>query len=234
MTFEQHFRNETAAFADLVKDLDPEAWVPTAPEWRLSVLVGHIGQASRWAARITRTRSELPVPDPREADPGPPASWSNWLADGMEELVEAVNDDPDATVWTVVGPQPASFWIHRLTCDLAVHRADAALLAGAPYELDPALAVEVISEVMWLFVTINALPGTGETLLFNPDEDESWLVTRTPDGVVTERGGTTGDVVVSGPARDLVLVLSRRLPVDTVKVTGDQDLLARWLAETAI
>jgi uncharacterized protein (TIGR03083 family) len=234
MTFEQHLRHETAAFADLVKDLDPEAWVPTTPEWRLRVLVGHIGQATRWAAEIVRTRSELPVPDPHDAEPGPPAAWPDWLADGMEALVEAVNDDPDATVWSMVSPHPASFWVRRMTCDLVVHRADAALLAGVPYEVDPALAAEVVSEVFELFTALTLFPGTGETLLLAPDEVESWLVTRTPDGVVVERGGDTGDVVVSGPVRDLMLVLSRRLPADTVKITGDQQLFTRWLADTPI
>jgi predicted lipid carrier protein YhbT len=39
---------------------------------------------------------------------------------------------------------------------------------------------------------------------------------------------------VSGPVRDLMLVLSRRLPADTVKITGDQELFTRWLADTPI
>ncbi|GAB3895778.1 maleylpyruvate isomerase family mycothiol-dependent enzyme [Kibdelosporangium lantanae] len=232
MTLEQHLRRETVTFADLVKDLDPEAWVPTTPDWRLRVLVAHIGQAPRWAAEIVRTRSELPVPDPHDADPGSPDGWPDWLIGGMEELVEAVNDGPSATVWTMVGAQPASFWIRRLTCDLVVHRADAALLAGVPYEVEPALAAEVVSEVLDLFTAFRLLPGAGETMLLAPDEAESWLVTRTPSGVEVERGADAGTVVVSGPVRDLMLVLSRRLPPEIVKVTGDQDVLARWLAET--
>jgi uncharacterized protein (TIGR03083 family) len=232
MNFEQHYRREIAAFADLVKDLDPAASVPTTPDWPVRVLVAHIGQAPRWAAEIVRTRSELPIPDPRDADPGPRKGWADWLAAGLEELVEAVNDDPSATVWTMIGPRPASFWIRRFTADLVVHRADAALAAGAPYEVEPELAAEVLSEVFELFVAFRSLPGAGETLLWRPDDvDEPWLVRRTPGGLSVEPGGDTADVVLSGPARDLMLVLGRRLPPDAVKVTGDQDVLTSWLTD---
>ena len=45
----------TAGFAKAVEGADPEARVPTCPEWPLRVLVGHIGQAHRWSAGNIRT-----------------------------------------------------------------------------------------------------------------------------------------------------------------------------------
>ncbi|WP_399118448.1 maleylpyruvate isomerase N-terminal domain-containing protein [Streptomyces sp. KM273126] len=48
---------------------DWDAFVPTCPEWRLRVLVGHLGQAPRRAAGIVRGGPADGVPDPQEAAP---------------------------------------------------------------------------------------------------------------------------------------------------------------------
>jgi uncharacterized protein (TIGR03083 family) len=232
MNLEQHFLRETGAFAEWVRGLDPAAQVPTCPEWSVRVLVRHIGQAPRWAAGIVRTRKAAGIPDPREADPGSQDSWASWLIAGAVELVDAVNEDPDAVVWTLVGPRPAVFWLRRMVCDLAVHRADAAFTAGVPYDIDPGLAEEVISEGLGLFADVRALPGDGETLLLRPNEMAPWLVTRTPDGVVVGRAGDSADVVIAGSVRDLLLVFTRRVSADRVSVSGDRGLLDHWLTNT--
>ena len=40
------------------------------------------------------------------------------------------------------------------------------------------------------------------------------------------------DVTVRGPARELLLVLNRRLGVEHVEITGDGALFADWLAHS--
>jgi hypothetical protein len=64
-----------------------------------------------------------------------------------------------------------------------------------------------------------------------------WAVRRTPSGVQwEERRHSPGDVVVSGPARDLLLVLGRRAHLDDsgLEVPGDQGLLAHWLEHSRL
>ena len=227
----------TVGFAKAVEGADPEARVPTCPEWPLRVLVGHIGQAHRWSAGNIRTGPSA-VPDPFDAEPG--ADWTTWLLEGASELVDAVRAAGDRPVWTFFGQGPATFWLRRMVHDTAVHHADAALTTGATFDVAPDVAADGISEWLWLVsrpetITLRpelaGLRGTGQTLLLRADEsaDESWLITRTPDGVrVTEEDGPA-DVTVTGTARELLLVLTRRLPLDQVSVTGDRALIDHWL-----
>jgi uncharacterized protein (TIGR03083 family) len=239
-------REETAAFARAVAGLDPDATVPTCPEWRVRDLVGHIGQSHRWSAELVRTRSAAPVPEPRDADPGAPQEWSGWLRDGADALVAAVVDGGPATpVWTFVGERPAAFWLRRMLADTAVHHADAAVTAQVDHAIAPDLAADTISEGLELIAASVAadlkpalaeLRGAGETLQLRPEDlDPGWLITRTPGGVTWERRTSDADAVVSGAARDLLLVFSRRTTPedDRLTITGDRALVHHWWAHTA-
>jgi uncharacterized protein (TIGR03083 family) len=232
MNLEQYFRQQMTAFAQTVKDLDPGLTVPTCPEWQVRDLVGHLGQAPRWASGIVRTRQADGYPDPLAAEPGPPGEWAAWLDEGVQDLVDAIaGTGPDTPVWTLVGERPAAFWLRRMLCDLTVHRADAARTAGTPYEVDPGLAAEVITEGLEFLAGIEACPADGVTLSLMSEAGESWLI---PGGQTFTGAGTDADVVVTGPARDLMLMLTRRIPVDDVKVTGDRGVLEQWLADLPI
>lgn len=231
----------TAGFAKAVAGADPEALVPTCPEWPLRVLVGHIGQAHRWAANIVRS-GPLPVPDPFDADPGSPGEWSGWLREGATDLTDTVLTADVSPVWTFFGPRPATFWLRRMLHDTIVHHADAALATGTAFEVAPDLAADGISE--WLEVlsdpvtptlkpSFSALRGTGETLQLRPDTGVGWLITRTKDGVRWTRATSTADATLAGPSRDLLLVLTRRLRIGQVTITGDHALVDHLLAHTA-
>ncbi|MEV0390333.1 maleylpyruvate isomerase family mycothiol-dependent enzyme [Nonomuraea sp. NPDC050643] len=234
-------REEIEAFARTVAGGDPEAKVPTCPEWRLRDLVGHIGQAERWAAELVRTTAPLPIPDPFEAERVAPESWARWLRDGAEELIAAVVESPrDAQVWSVLGPAPARFWLRRILCDTIVHRYDASATTGVPHELAGDLAADVLREGLELLSApgvetfkpeLAELRGSGQSIGVRPDGMEGWLIVRTPEGVRWELGRADGDVVVSGPVRELMLVFTRRVPPG--RVSGDRALLEHWLANTA-
>ncbi|GAB3500728.1 maleylpyruvate isomerase family mycothiol-dependent enzyme [Amycolatopsis cihanbeyliensis] len=231
----------TAGFATAVARADPDTSVPTCPEWPLRVLVGHIGQAHRWAAGIVRS-GPSPVPDPLDADPGFTEEWSGWLHEGAADLADAVLVADESPVWTFFGPRPATFWLRRMLHDTTVHHADAALATGTEFEVAPDLAADAISE--WLEILSDPvtpsmrpafaeLRGTGQTLQLRPDTGPGWLITRTPDGVRWARATGTADATLAGPLRDLLLVFTRRLPASRVTITGDRDLADHWLAHTA-
>jgi uncharacterized protein (TIGR03083 family) len=231
----------TAAFAATVTGADPDARVPTCPDWPLRVLVGHIGQAHRWSADVVRS-GPSPVPDPVDADPGAPETWADWLRQGADDLAKTVLDAGETPVWTFFGTQPAKFWLRRMLHDTTIHHADAALATGTAFEVAPDLAADAISE--WLDMLANPvtaslrpdfaeLCGTGQTLQLRPDQDPGWLIAREPGGVRWTRETNTADVTLAGPVRDLLLVLTRRLPADRVTITGDRSLAEHWLAHTA-
>jgi uncharacterized protein (TIGR03083 family) len=234
---------QTAAFADAVDGTDWDAPVPTCPQWRLRVLVGHLGQAPRWAAGIVRGDSPDGVPDPHDAVP--PRDWRTWLLAGASELVEAVRAaGPDTPVWTLLGPGPASFWLRQAAHDTSVHAVDAALPAGVPYALEPDLAADAVTQYLELLSSpvaaalkpaVAALRGAGSIGLRPSEESvEGWVITRTPTGVSWRRGPGPADVTVTGPVEDLLLVLMRRLPPRRVTIDGDGQLFDHWLAHSAL
>lgn len=229
----------TDGFAKAVTGADPAAPVPTCPEWPLKVLIGHIGQAHRWAASIIRS-GPSPVPDPFSADPGSPSEWPAWLRAGAADLTDAVHH-ADSPVWTFVGPGPATFWLRRMLHDTTIHHADAALATGASFDVAPDLATDAISE--WLEVLSNpaietlkpglaALRGAGQTLQVCADDGACWLITRSPNGVRWSRATADADAALTGPVADLLLVLTRRRSPDEVTITGDRALVDHWLAHT--
>lgn len=238
-------REQTAGFARAAAGGDPEAVVPTCPEWPLRTLVGHIGQAHRWAAEMLRKGEPLAVPDPGQAAPGAPTEWGRWLRDGAEELIGAIGQvGADTEVWTFLGPRPAAFWLRRMMCDTAVHHYDAAATTGAAFGIAGDLAADVITEGMELLASpgseslkpsLVGLRGRGERLGVRPDTGDGWVVVRSPGGLWWERGPVEGDAVVSGAVADLMLVCSRRLPLGDprVAVSGDRALLEHWLAHLA-
>lgn len=236
-------REQTAGLADDIDGLDPATPVPTCPEWQVRDLVAHVGQAHRWAADIIRTDRRIPLPEPGEANPGPPGNWPEWLRLGATLLIDAVRiTGPRTKVWIVATEGPAIFWLRRLLNDTTIHHADSAFTAGVGYKLEPDHAADVITEGLQLISfpgaeklkpEIDELRGTGQTLLWLPEEPglDGWRITRTPEGVRWESSSAAADVTVSGPVRDLLLMFTGRLPVDGV--TGDRALVDHWVTHTA-
>ncbi|HEX6351629.1 maleylpyruvate isomerase family mycothiol-dependent enzyme [Actinophytocola sp.] len=226
-------RAQTGTFAEVVAGLEPDEKVPTCPEWLLRDLVGHIGQAPRWVAGNLRSGAPAPVPDPRDAEPGPRAGWTDWLLAGADELLDAVAEvGADTTVWTIVGPRPARWWVRRLLADLVVHTADAAFTADVPYPVSAERAADTISEGLELLATpgLASFPGDREgTIALRPSTGDGWLITRTTAGHAWSQGAAAADVTLRGSTQDLLLVLMRRIPLDQVTVTGDRALAAELL-----
>jgi predicted lipid carrier protein YhbT len=88
----------------------------------------------------------------------------------------------------------------------------------------------------------HAIRGTGQTLQWlatdTADGSGAWFVERRPDGATYHHGTGQADVTVTGPARSLLLTLTRRLPLTdrkaaNISVDGDIDLVQHWLDNTA-
>ncbi len=230
-------REQTSALTAHVRDF--AATVPNCPEWTVRDLVAHIGQAHRWATGIVRTGAPVAVPDPRAQDV--PEDWAAWLRDGARRLTEAVGDGV-APVWTYLGDRPALFWLRRMVHDTAVHHAD---LAGREAVIPADLAADAIDGVLELLTAPGApavkpalagLRGDGQTILLRPRDATPRTITRGPGGPTWRRGDGAADVTVTANARDLLLVVTRRLSPDDsdIVVDGDRALLDHWLTRTAL
>jgi uncharacterized protein (TIGR03083 family) len=239
----------------LTSGADLDATVPTCPDWSLEDLVRHVGRALRWTGLLVRTRAEEDVPidrAPGAAGPGArgdAAALDAWLAESGAVAVDALREaGPHAYAWSWAGIHNAGFWARRMTHELVVHGADAALAADRPIG---AVAADVAADAVdeWLEIVRfvqRALPDGPARELRAPgrsihlhatdtaaDLDAEWFIELSEEGVTWRRGHEKADVALRGPLTEVLMAFYRRLPLDTpgLDVLGDRGLLEFWLAK---
>ncbi len=243
----------TAGLAEILAERDQSLPIPTCPEWTLRQLVTHVGRAHRWAAEITRTRSDAFIPFREVPDgklPDDPAEQRAWLRAGAARIVDAVREADSDLVWSFSGPAPASFWMRRMAHETLVHRTDAQIAAGVEPEpvIDAEVAADAIDE--WLTLLTGGILGNadhrtealpaGAALHIHATDDGpggrgEWMIRHDAGGLTVEPGHGKGDAALTGPAASLLLVLMRRRPASDPAVTvyGDSAVVDGWLASTA-
>jgi uncharacterized protein (TIGR03083 family) len=243
----------TAGLAEILAEHGQGLPIPTCPEWTLRQLVTHVGRAHRWAAEITRTRSDAFIPFREVPDgklPDDRAEQLAWLRAGAALIVDAVREAGSDLVWSFTGPAPAGFWIRRMAHETLVHRADAQLAAGT--EPEPVIEAEVAADAIdeWLMLLTGGILGNadertkalpaGAGLHIHATDDGlggrgEWMIRHDAGGLTVEPGHGKGDAALTGPAASLLLVLMRRRPVSDPAVTvyGDSAVVDGWLASTA-
>ncbi len=239
---------------EVVRVTDPAKAVPTCPGWTVAALVRHLAAGQRRAAAVVAARLGS-RPDDTDVDGGDraqepsPAELDTELAESSAVLVAALREaGPDAPVQTRFGPGTAASYARRRAHEIAVHRADATLAVGLPYDLEPEVAADALDE--WLELASapqmleisperRALLGPGRTVHLHATDtpaglDAEWVVDLTGDVPSWRRAHEKSAVAVRGPLVDLLLLVYGRLRVERTgaEVFGDRALLDRWLAAT--
>jgi uncharacterized protein (TIGR03083 family) len=238
--------DQTRAFGELTRSADPSTPVPTCPDWTIRKLFNHVGRGNRWAAQIIADRrtQSLDQRDVRNGKPpDDPDAAIEWLNEGAQMIIDAVERVGAVPVWTFTGPRPSGWWIRRRLHEMTVHRADAALAVGSTFDLEPELAADAISE--WVELMTNqkmAEPPLepGQTLHLHATDSGlgptgEWMIVHDEDGVGWSHEHSKGDVALRGPAKDLLLAMTRRQTASDlgVEVLGDAAVWDGWLARTA-
>lgn len=237
---------EIERFAALLEGKDLSAPVPGCPEWDLARLIGHTGVVHRWVVEIVETGATEPpgFRDIADAVPKDPADLPAWLAAGAEPLLAALAGDPETPVWGW-GGSTRGWWARRMLHETTVHRVDAEMAIGCEPEVAASVAIDGVDEFLANLPALTArkdsgkdLRGSGETIhLHATDAPGEWTITLTPEGFTWERGHSKATVAVRGSAVDLLLlVYGRRRAVDEERYQtfGDAEVLARWVANTAV
>jgi hypothetical protein len=162
-----------------------------------------------------------------------------WISEALDELEAALaSADLEAVRPTWTGPQPASWWLRRISHELAVHRWDAYAPAADPHPepIDAAQALDGIDEVFEVFVPnrmqFDQLGGTGQTIHLHATDidDGEWMLELGPESVNWSYGHDKGDVAARGSSSDLLLLLWSRIPASEVEIFGDIELFDQWQA----
>jgi uncharacterized protein (TIGR03083 family) len=247
----------TRRLAESAAAAGPDAAVPTTSGWTITDLVEHVGQTQHWVAELIERRITDPTQLPTEMAvlPAGPREWQAWLSESAQRVASACSDDAlDAPVFNAAGDERtgARFWMSSMLNEAVVHGFDAANAAGRPADVDADIAVALISNHLTMLTSptwqmqrpesAHAIRGTGQTLQWlatdTADGAGAWFVERRPDGARWQPATRQADVTVTGPARSLLLTLTRRLPLTGgeatgISVDGDTGLAQHWLDNTA-
>ncbi|MFE5813407.1 maleylpyruvate isomerase family mycothiol-dependent enzyme [Streptomyces sp. NPDC056479] len=247
LSFDRHcdeIVSQTERLAGHVRGADMTAPVLSCPGWNLGQLLRHVGGDHRWAEEIVRTRATGPVPDDGVNDLTARTDEDAsviipWLTEGAARLSATLRAaGPDALAWNPSDerPAPVAFWARRMTYETVVHRADAALAAGAEFGLDTDLAVDAVEE--WLEYStfpeafeprpdLPELLGPDRMLHFDATDTAEWHVDLTGERPVWRPGTADATATARGPVTDLLLYFYKR-PAFAVETKGDTALLDLW------
>src|SRR5262245_19922372 len=249
--------DHTRRLAESAAAAGPDAAVPTTPKWTIADLVEHVGQTQHWVAQIIERRITDPTQLPAEMAvlPADPREWQAWLSQSAQRVASACSDAAlDAPVFNPAGDErPGTrFWMASLLNEAVIHGFDADNAAGRPAEIDADIAAALISNHLAMLTSstwemqrsesAHAIRGTGQTLQWlatdTADDVGAWFVEQRPDGAMWQPGTQQADVPVTGPARSLLLTLTRRLSLTdreatNISIDGDIDLARHWLDNTA-
>ncbi len=254
----QALRAHTEQLAESIGAADSDAAVPTCPGWTVTDLAKHLGETQNWVSEIIERRIADPTQLPTEmaAMPSDPANWPAWLRDSGARAAAAFSDEAlEAPVFNAAADERTGgeFWLSSLLNESVIHGADAAFAAGRDIDVDADIAADLITNHLAMLTSptwaaqrpesAGALRGAGETLHWRatdePDLGEAgeWFIERGPDGASWEARSGEANVSVSGPAKSLLLILTRRRQLteeaDQVSVDGDVDLVRHWIEHSA-
>ncbi len=243
---------ESRRFGVCLQTADPEARVPTCPEWSAADLLWHLTEVQLFWAAIVHGR--LDSPDAAKAlMPGRPEAFSDLLRlydRASNTLIEDLGACESTTpMWTWFDQdQTAGFVRRRQAHEALIHRLDAEAVTGAATPIDLLLAVDGVDEVLcvmfgeappWGAVT----PSGGRGVVAAVDTARSWgvgfgrLIGTSPntgtifDEAVLTIGNppTNPEFIVAADAATLDTWLWNRPASNDVQLTGSADGIERFV-----
>ncbi|MEW9531068.1 maleylpyruvate isomerase family mycothiol-dependent enzyme [Microbispora sp. NPDC049125] len=232
---------ERLADAALIAGLDAD--VPTCPGWRIRELLHHTGGVHRWAAAQVGTGRSEPHTKEEEAGFFPDVADDSlvaWFREGHRALVGTLAAaDETTSCWTFLpAPSPLAFWARRQAHETAIHRADAESAVAAAPRWDPRFAADGVDELLNGFFghrgrRITADPAVA-IAVSAVDVEAAWTIRLEPGGHRVVPGVHPADLTLTGPARDLYLLVWNRGGPERLAARGDLRALDAWRAGATV
>ncbi|MDI5966734.1 maleylpyruvate isomerase family mycothiol-dependent enzyme [Streptantibioticus silvisoli] len=238
--FIEVLRTEGETLAVLADRAGWDAEVPSCPGWHTRDLVAHLGNVHRRVALYVAGATE-PVRGDWEAPAD--AELDGWYRAGHAALVDALSNAPaDLECWTFVpAASPLAFWTRRQAHEMAVHRIDAELAAGAEHlPFGASFAADGIDELLHGALSRpqgTLRSGSPHAIRVRPTDagGRSWLLRLSNDPPrVHNDDPAPADCTVSGTADALYAALWNRSGFKELDVTGDTSLVDQWSTLAAV
>ena len=212
-------RSESKAFYDAASGADPEARVPSCPEWSVRDLVVHLaGVHWFWNLIIERGITDLSQLEGVE-EPQIPESFADCVALGREFAEKLTTTlagaDQSKEVWSWSTQHDVAFTTRHQVQEAAIHRWDLEDAVGDPSPIPPDIADDSIDEFLRI-----SLPSRNEwkrgmdiVHVHATDTGRDWLLE--PSGTIEDRGGSA-DVTISATASDILLALYGRIELEGI------------------
>ena len=218
-------------FLDTARRADPDVRIPWLGRWTVRSLVVHLSRIHHWAAGQARRQQETPL------GRGPfdlPVLYEECARELRETLAEL---DPDARAWTLLDDGvpnaeqagTVAFWHRRQVLETLVHLWDLRTAIGERLEVDAALWLGCLDEVVTVMhprqVRLGRIAAPEARVVFAPVEMDAVLEIQ---GAPADAPGA----VIAGPAEALALIAWGRLALDAdgVEVRGDRAAAEALLA----
>lgn len=222
---------EAQRFADVLTQADPDARVPTCPDWSAAQLLWHLTGVHRFWAEVLRQdpQGDDAVEALEQDDVPAPATVAEMLplreqatADLLAQLRTLSDDEARWSWWDP--DQTVGFTRRMQTYEAIMHRVDAELAAGVPVTaIEPEAAAGAIDhcvDVMWGWMADWADYEPFATIeLVATDTGQRWPV---------EIGHWFGVGPVSGNSFDEIRAVRANGADPTGTVVGPLEQLSRW------
>ena len=249
-----HLAQESARFAQVIREAAPDAPVPCCPDWNADDLLWHLAKVQYFWGTVVREglagdKADQLTPERPGDRAGLLAFYEN--ASGRLGRVLAATA-PEAAAWTWSLEQTAGFIRRRQAHEALIHRVDAELVTGNRSPIDPLLGADGVDEALrvmygtvpdWATFTpdhaktvrLRAL-DTGHTWFvtlgrFTGTEPGSGISYDEPDiQAVAADSGRPAGAEVTGGAADLDCWLWHRPALGHLQRTGDPEVVAGFEA----
>jgi uncharacterized protein (TIGR03083 family) len=239
-TYLEAIATNAASLSSLLRAMPPTARVPSCPDWSMSDLGAHVGDfAAFYSHAVSESTGAARPPWPNTWRAGgssplggvPAARHFDQRVNFLLAVLRATPPDARVPTWHS-DDQTAHFVARRAAHEIAIHRVDAEIAAGARGVIDPGIAVDGIEEVLLMVEVFNqrsGVGGTGQTLHLQAiDVQADWLLRLGERDLVVTRERTSADLNLIGAASDIELLLYGRPTHEAVKRVGSNAVLDVW------
>lgn len=183
-------RVESARFRDALSDAEPQAQVPTCPEWNVDDLLDHLYRVQTlWRhvvdAGVVTTQEvrELPAP----AEPDTRGDLFSLGEAASAALVAALDSRaPTDPAWSWSGDHTVGFTMRRQAHEATIHRIDAEVAGGvAATPVDVEVAQDGVDEVLRVHAgssraAAGEVSGARRVRVVATDTGATWMVSIVP------------------------------------------------------